>query len=78
VSQPPIQRVSVALPGDKRGRGVKLTVHLLPDAEVNAWSYTSNPIYVFMAWCLIKKHRLFHNVVLSLAQGQFHLSLNSM
>jgi hypothetical protein len=28
-----------------------------PSAEVkNAWSYTSTPQYVFMAWCLVK-HR---------------------
>jgi hypothetical protein len=32
--------------------------HPLPpaSAEVNAWSYTSTPQYVFMAWCLVK-HR---------------------
>jgi hypothetical protein len=32
--------------------------HSLPSsAEVkNAWSYTSTPQYVFMAWCLVK-HR---------------------
>jgi hypothetical protein len=29
----------------------------------NAWSYTSNPPYVFMAWCLVK------------AQGQLYLTL---
>jgi hypothetical protein len=27
-----------------------------PSAEINEWSYTSIPPYVFMAWCLVK-HR---------------------
>jgi hypothetical protein len=31
-----------------------------PTAAVNAWSYTSTPPYVFMAWCLIKQARLWH------------------
>jgi len=36
---------------------VKLTthLHLLPKSK-NAWSYTSIPQYVLIAWCLVK-HR---------------------
>jgi hypothetical protein len=53
--QPPIQWVPKALsPGVKRpGREAD---HSAPSsAEVKkAWSYTSTPQYVFMAWCLIK------------------------
>jgi hypothetical protein len=43
--------VRVKLPGREAG-------HSPPSsAEVkNAWSYTSTPQYVFMAWCLVK-HR---------------------
>jgi hypothetical protein len=28
----------------------------------NAWSYTSIPLYVFMAWCLIKDRLYFHGM----------------
>jgi hypothetical protein len=56
-TQPPIQWVPGALNlGEKRpGREAD---HSPPSsAEVkNAWSYTSTPQYVFMAWCLVK-HR---------------------
>jgi hypothetical protein len=56
-TQPPLQWVAGALSlGVKRpGRE---TDHSPPStAEVkNAWSYTSAPQYVFMAWCLVK-HR---------------------
>jgi hypothetical protein len=38
-----------------------------PSAEVkNAWSYTSIPQYVFMAWYLMK-----HDMVFSYAQGLY-------
>jgi len=30
-----------------------------PNAEVNAWSYTSTHHYVFMAWCLVKHREKF-------------------
>jgi hypothetical protein len=34
---------------------MKLTTHLhLVAISKNAWSYTSTPQYVFMAWCLVK------------------------
>jgi hypothetical protein len=56
-TQPPIQWVTGALSlGVKRlGREAD---HSPPScAEVkNAWSYTSTPQYVFVAWCLVK-HR---------------------
>jgi hypothetical protein len=55
--QPPIQWVPRALfLGVKRPR--READHSPPSsAEVkNAWSYTSTPQYVFMAWCLVK-HR---------------------
>jgi hypothetical protein len=33
---------------------------LLTRAEIkNAWNYTSAPLYVFMAWCLIKHRKKF-------------------
>jgi hypothetical protein len=68
-TQPPIQWVPGALsPGVKRpGREAD---HSPPSsAEVkNAWSYTSNPQHVFMAWCLVKHrttYRIYvHDVVL--------------
>jgi hypothetical protein len=53
----PIQWVQGALSlGVKRPR--READHLPPSSvEVkNAWSYTSTPQYVFMAWCLVK-HR---------------------
>jgi hypothetical protein len=55
--QPPIQWVSGDLSLGWSGRDVKLTTHLhLVPRWKNAWSYTSTPQYVFMAWCLVK-HR---------------------
>jgi hypothetical protein len=54
-TQPPIQRVRGALSlGVKRPE--RESDHSPPsNAEVrNAWSYTSIPQYVFMAWCLVK------------------------
>jgi hypothetical protein len=56
-TKPPIQWVPGALsPGLKRP--VCETDHSRPFSATvkNAWSYTSAPQYVFMAWCLVK-HR---------------------
>jgi hypothetical protein len=57
-TQPPIQWVpgSLSLGVTRSGREAG---HSLPSsAKVkNAWSYTSSPPYIFMAWCLIK-HRM--------------------
>jgi hypothetical protein len=55
--QPPVQWVpeSFSLGVKRPGRGADHSPP--PNAEVkNAWSYTSTPQYVFMAWCLFK-HR---------------------
>jgi hypothetical protein len=55
-TQPPFQWVPGALSLGQSGRGVKLTTHLqLVPRSKNAWSYTSTPQYVFMAWCSVKK-----------------------
>jgi hypothetical protein len=58
-TQPPIQRVpgTVSLGVKRQGREAD---HSPPSSAgvKNAWSYTSTPQYVFMAWCLVK-HR--HN-----------------
>jgi hypothetical protein len=54
-TQIPIQWIpGHSLPGNKASRAQ--ADHLHPSgAEVkNAWSYTSIPPYVFMAWCLVK------------------------
>jgi hypothetical protein len=54
-----------------RGGGLKWpgreAHYLFPSgAEVNtAWSYTSTPQYVFIAWWLMKQWIRFHGVVLS-------------
>jgi len=43
----------VVSPGVK-WRGCKADHSPQSSAEVNAWSYTSTPPYVFNAWCLVK------------------------
>jgi hypothetical protein len=55
-TQPPIQWVAGVLSrGVKRPRR-EADYSPPSNAEVkNAWSYTSTPQYVFMAWCLIKQ-----------------------
>jgi hypothetical protein len=54
-TQPPFQWVPEALSLGEKQPG-RETDHLLPSsAEVKkAWSYTSTPQYVFVAWCLVK------------------------
>jgi hypothetical protein len=51
---------------------VKLTAHLLlvPRSK-NAWSYTSTPPYVFMAWCFVK-HR--DNFTFTLSINMFSIA----
>jgi hypothetical protein len=57
---PPIQWV----PGVKR-QWPEIDHSLPSSAEVkNAWSYTSTPQYVFMAWCLLKHRNDFKLLVL--------------
>jgi hypothetical protein len=56
-TQPPIKWVSGALSlGVKRPRREADHSPPLSVRSKNAWSYTSTPQYVFMAWCLVK-HR---------------------
>jgi hypothetical protein len=56
-TQPPIQWVSGALSlGVKRPGSEADHSHRSSAEAKNAWSYTSTPHYVFMAWCLVK-HR---------------------
>jgi len=68
----PVQWVSQALsPGIKRPR--RGADHS-PSSSVeikNAWSSTSTPPRVFMAWYLIQYRIRLHGVVLRLAQGKF-------
>jgi hypothetical protein len=42
--------------------------HLAPSStEVkNEWYYASNPQYVFMAWCLVKRKEIFTNLPLQI------------
>jgi hypothetical protein len=56
-TQPPIHWVPGALSLGVHQPGCEADHSPPPSAEVkNAWSYTSTPQYIFMAWCLIK-HR---------------------
>jgi hypothetical protein len=56
-TQPPIRWVLGALSLGVKRKWREANHSLPSSAEVkNAWSYTSTPQYVFMAWCLVK-HR---------------------
>jgi hypothetical protein len=56
-TQPPIQWVPGALSLGVKWPRREADHSALSSADVNnAWSYTSTPQYVFMAWCLVK-HR---------------------
>jgi hypothetical protein len=56
-TQPPIQWVSETLSLGIKQPGQEANHSPPSSAEVkNAWSYTSTPQYVFIAWCLVK-HR---------------------
>jgi hypothetical protein len=53
-TQPPIQCVPGALSLEVKRPGRKADHSPASSADVkNAWSYTSIPQYVFMAWCLV-------------------------
>jgi hypothetical protein len=55
-TQPPIQWVPGALSVKVKRPGREADHSPPSSAEVtNAWSYTSTPEYVFIAWCLIKR-----------------------
>jgi hypothetical protein len=57
LTQPPIQWVPGALSLGVKRLGLEADHSPPSSVEVkNAWSYTSTPQYVFMAWCLVK-HR---------------------
>jgi hypothetical protein len=54
-TQPPIQWVRGALSLGIKRPGCEADHSPPSSAEIkNAWSYTSTPQYVFMAWCLVK------------------------
>jgi len=54
-TQPPIQWLIGALTLGVKWPGCEADHSPLPSAKVkNAWSYTSTPLYVFIAWCLVK------------------------
>jgi hypothetical protein len=56
-TQPPIQWVPGVPSLEVKRPGREADHSPTSSAEVkNAWSYTSTPLYVFMAWCLVK-HR---------------------
>jgi hypothetical protein len=56
-TQPPLQWIPGALSLGIKGPGREADHSPPSNAEVkNAWSYTSTPQYVFMAWCLVN-HR---------------------
>jgi hypothetical protein len=68
-TQPPIQWVpGVLSPGIKRP-GREADHSPASSVEVNAWSYTSTPQYIFMACCWIKHY----DAVLCWAQGQLYV-----
>jgi hypothetical protein len=55
LTQPPIQWVRGALSLGAKWPGHEADNSPPSSPEVkNAWSYTSTPLYVFMAWCLVK------------------------
>jgi hypothetical protein len=54
--QPSIQWVPGALSLGVKRPGREADHSPPSSAEVNVWSYTSTPLYAFMAWCLVK-HR---------------------
>jgi hypothetical protein len=54
-TQPPIQWVTGSISLGLNRPGSEADYSTPSSAEIkNAWSYTSTPQYVFMAWCLVK------------------------
>jgi len=54
-TQPPILWVPGAIPPGVKWLGNEAHNSPPSGAQVkNAWTYTSTPLYVFMAWCLVK------------------------
>jgi hypothetical protein len=59
VHPPPVHLYQDCFVGGKAARTWN-KLSPLSIAEVkNAWSYTSTPPYVYMAWCLVKRHEQF-------------------
>jgi hypothetical protein len=55
-TQPPIQRIPGAFSPEVNRLGREADRSPPSSTEVkNAWSYNSTPIYIFMAWCLVKE-----------------------
>jgi hypothetical protein len=66
-TQPPIQWVPGAISVGVQRPGREADHSPPSNAEVkNAWSYTSTPQYVFMAWCLAKHRDIFTLVVVAI------------
>jgi hypothetical protein len=62
-THPPIRQVSGDLSSEVKQPERKVKHSPPSNAEVNnAWSYTSNPQYVFMVWCLIEQWIYLHGV----------------
>jgi len=55
-TEPPIQWYQGSVPRDEVAGGEAHHSPPYSSKVKNAWSYTSNSPYIFMAWCLIK-HR---------------------
>jgi hypothetical protein len=53
-TQPPVKSVSEAISRGLKQPGHEADYSPPPGAEVNVWSYTSTPLYVFMAWYFFK------------------------
>jgi hypothetical protein len=59
-TQPPIECVPRDLSQGVKRPGREADQSPASSAEVkNAWSYTSTPQYVFVAWCLVKHRQLY-------------------
>jgi hypothetical protein len=66
-TQPPIEWVPGALSLEVKRPGREADHSPQSSAEVtNAWSFTSTPRYVFVAWCLVKHRDNFTFLLLSL------------
>jgi hypothetical protein len=70
---PPIQLVKgVLTPGIKRDHPPPYSVEVK-----NGWSYTSTPLYVFKAWCLVKHRGIFTFFIFTVRKSEITLLLSS-
>jgi hypothetical protein len=73
-TQPPIQWVPGVFPAGVKRPLCEADHSPPPSAEVkNAWTYTSTPQYVFMAWCLVKRGWNFAFMNRNLSDVKTHL-----